>query len=625
VSYERPLRVAVAAAREAGAVLQAEFHRPGGPRGGGGHCAADAQAEALIRDRLGAEFPQYGMRGEELDRDCPPQDAERHVWVIDPNDGTAAFLKGHRGPSVSIALLRNGLPVLGVVFAYAAPDDNGDLFAWAEGCGPMSRNGRPVLRPAWADALTCDQTVIVSQDADHNSFANGELAAPARFRAVASVAYRLALVAAGEGEAAVSLVNARDWDYAAGHALLRAAGGELLGANGNRVTYTPEGRSDCGGRCFGGSPAISAALAGRDWGSALHGSVPPQRKRFELVWPEPGMNVSDAGLLDRAAGCLLGQLCGDALGSLVEFRDADTIKAANPQGVRVMHDGGHWVTLGGQPTDDSEMALMLARSIVAGGRYDPRAAAEGYAWWYDSRPFDMGMTTSIALCAASAALRGGGDPVRAARSAANVSSQANGALMRVSPLGVYAHAMDAEALAQLARADAELTHPHPVCGDANSVFAVAIAHALRTGDGPKQVFRFAADWAASHKIHTDVRLALAAAEIGPPVDYFTKMGWVLIALQNAFHRLLHSANVEEAIVDTIMCGGDTDTTGAIAGALLGAVHGARSIPLQWRDRVLTCRAMKGLARVYRPRPRNLWAVDAPLLAERLLVLGKERP
>jgi ADP-ribosylglycohydrolase len=56
------------------------------------------------------------------------------------------------------------------------------------------------------------------------------------------------------------------------------------------------------------------------------------------------------------------------------------------------------------------------------------------------------------------------------------------------------------------------------------------------------------------------------------------MGWVLIALQNAFWQLLHAATLEEGVIDTISRGGDTDTTAAIAGALLGAVHGRQAIP-----------------------------------------------
>ena len=63
----------------------------------------------------------------------------------------------------------------------------------------------------------------------------------------------------------------------------------------------------------------------------------------------------------RAQGCLLGQLAGDALGSLVEFQSPEEIHRSYPEGVRELADGGTWNTIAGQPTDDSEMALLLAR------------------------------------------------------------------------------------------------------------------------------------------------------------------------------------------------------------------------------------------------------------------------
>ena len=69
-------------------------------------------------------------------------------------------------------------------------------------------------------------------------------------------------------------------------------------------------------------------------------------------------------LLSRAQGCLLGQLTGDALGSLVEFQSPHVIRCNYPEGVREMVDGGTWNTIAGQPTDDSEMALLLARMLV---------------------------------------------------------------------------------------------------------------------------------------------------------------------------------------------------------------------------------------------------------------------
>ncbi|MBN1631554.1 MAG: ADP-ribosylglycohydrolase family protein, partial [Thermoleophilia bacterium] len=189
-------------------------------------------------------------------------------------------------------------------------------------------------------------------------------------------------------------------------------------------------------------------------------------------------------LLERAQGCLLGQLAGDSLGSLVEFRSKADIHRLYPGGIREVADGGTYNTLAGQPTDDSEMALMLARSIVRVGRYDPAEAAVAYARWFDSRPFDYGGTTAQALRPAVAALARGEDRASvaaAALSAADRDSQANGALMRVSPMGIFAHVLPASTTAALARQDAALTHPHPVCQDAGAVFVVGIAHAVATG------------------------------------------------------------------------------------------------------------------------------------------------
>jgi ADP-ribosyl-[dinitrogen reductase] hydrolase len=85
---------------------------------------------------------------------------------------------------------------------------------------------------------------------------------------------------------------------------------------------------------------------------------------------------------------------------------------------------------------------------------------------------------------------------------------------------------------------------------------------------------------------------------------------------------LHAPSLEAGIVTTIMQGGDTDTNGAIVGALLGAVYGRAAIPWQWRDRVLTCRPIQKFVGVKRPRPQPFWPIDALQLAERLLILGR---
>src|SRR5947209_3583451 len=159
--YQHLLDVAILAARDAGGMLRGDFLQPGGPRGSGEHADADDEAEALIRDRLLAATSAWNDCGE--DTPFHPGTEGRHTWLVDPNDGTAAYLKGYRGSAVSIGLLRDGVPVLGVVNAYAAPDNDGDLFAWAERCGPLKRNEIPVERTTWHTAITPQTVVFVSQ------------------------------------------------------------------------------------------------------------------------------------------------------------------------------------------------------------------------------------------------------------------------------------------------------------------------------------------------------------------------------------------------------------------------------------------------------------------------------
>jgi ADP-ribosyl-[dinitrogen reductase] hydrolase len=309
------------------------------------------------------------------------------------------------------------------------------------------------------------------------------------------------------------------------------------------------------------------------------------------------MTNFDSSMLSRAQGCLLGQLAGDSLGGLVEFLDPASIRGKYPLGVRLLEDGGTWSLLAGQPTDDSEMALMLARMLRREGRYDPEKALQAYRWWHDSGPFDMGMTTRQGLT---------GTP--------NAYSQANGALMRISPLGIFGVGYLPDLVADWAHQDAALTHPHLFCQQINGVFARAISQAIATGCSGAELVGQMHQWSRG----TQVEEILAEAEQHPPDDYLAQQGWVRIAFGNAVWQLLRADSLEEALVDTVMQGGDTDTNAAICGALLGAVYGLESIPAQWKEAVLTCRPEAGRQGVIRPRPVEFWPVDALEVARDLL-------
>ncbi|GAB6061179.1 hypothetical protein JCM31598_42960 [Desulfonatronum parangueonense] len=212
-------------------------------------------------------------------------------------------------------------------------------------------------------------------------------------------------------------------------------------------------------------------------------------------------------VLERAQGCLLGQLAGDALGSLVEFQSPGQILRTYPHGVRDLADGGTFNTIAGQPTDDSEMALALARTLVEHDAYNALAAQKAYQAWLDSGPFDCGRTVSSGL-----------------RGTPNHESQANGALMRISPLGIFGAKYPLRQVAQWAMEDARLTHPHPVCQQINALFAMAIAHAIATGISPKDLVAEMLVWAQDLDADQIVFRVIKASIKAPPNDYVRQQG-----------------------------------------------------------------------------------------------------
>jgi ADP-ribosylglycohydrolase/fructose-1,6-bisphosphatase/inositol monophosphatase family enzyme len=585
---ESVLTQVIQAVEAEGELLRAEFLRPEGPRGSGHKAPIDTEIEFRLRAALQA-IVSCDFVGEETGttKANPAGSLSGWRWLVDPHDGTSDFLKGHRGSAISVGLVRGHEPVLGVVHSPTSPVRGRDTIAWAEGCGPVRRNGRPVERRLDdGRRLAAREIVWASASAAQRPVAFARGVAPARFIAMASIAHRLARVAAGDGVAAISVHPVAEYDIAAGAALVRGAGGVLLDAAGAEIRFSDNGLGEVSG-CYAGAPAAAAQLARADW------SAVDREKKLPLRTPIGFPKMADDTRLARAQGCLLGQLIGDSLGSLVEFRSAADIARAYPRGVRDLADGGTWNTLAGQPTDDSELALALARSIVRASRFDAAAARQAYRDWLDSGPFDVGATTRAGIR---------GQPL--------ADSQANGSLMRVAPIGIWA-AGDSDRAARSAREDSALTHPHPVCQEACAGYAAAIAAGIAGAER-----RAMLDAALRHATGAARDAIARGAKGGPVADFTTHQGWVLIALQNAFFLLLHAPSAEEGIIATASAGGDTDTNAAIAGALLGAAYGIQALPDRWINPALACRP---LAKVQAQKARGMafWPDDALDLAEAL--------
>jgi ADP-ribosylglycohydrolase/fructose-1,6-bisphosphatase/inositol monophosphatase family enzyme len=579
------LAAVVAAAEAEGERLLAEFHLPGGPRGAGSKAPIDEEIELRLCAALQRALPCSFIGEETGETPCEGTGAiEGWSWIVDPHDATSDFLKGIRGSSISVGLLRGSVPVLGVVHAPASPDRGRETFAWAEGTGPLRRNGLPVHCDLRGGTLAPGAIVFATASSVARPLGFSRAVAPARFVALASVAHRMARVAAGDGIATLSIHEVNEYDIAAGAALLRASGGAVLDFSGREVVFTGRPGVLVNG-CFAGAPQAAARLARFDWSAVAKEERRP--RRTSTSYPK----VADAERLARAQGCLLGQAIGDSLGSLVECESARTIARAGARGVRG--------AIAGRPGIGTELTLALARSMLVVGRYDANASFAAYRAWLASAPIAIGRSTRAALQ---------GNP--------DAASDSNGALLRISPVGVWA-AGDPARAAAAAREDSALTHPNPVCGDACAAYAAAIAAGI-AGGSRNAMLRAALAHASPTHASTPAGSAVERAAQGEAVRDFTRAhGGVLIALQNAFFHLLRASDFEEALAATSNAGGDTDANAAIAGALLGAAAGIDAIPHRQVLSVLACRPLAE-AGAARPRPMEYWPDDLLEIAEALL-------
>lgn len=262
MDYEVLLKKVIRAVELAGVYLIAEWQRPDGPRGSGDKADVDIEIESQLRpgllSLLGCDF-----WGEETGFILT---GAEYCWVVDPNDGTADFLRGLKGSAISVGLLKNARPVLGVVYAPVLYNRPPDCIAWAEGMPFIQRNGEPVTAMLTDHDWTESSKVMVSSAAQSKPEVNSELCAPGTFVPMPSIAYRLARVAAGDGAAAVSLYPVSAHDVVAGHALLIGAGGVLLNQEGNAIFYTTEASmKTVSQRCFGGAASACQSLVSRDW------------------------------------------------------------------------------------------------------------------------------------------------------------------------------------------------------------------------------------------------------------------------------------------------------------------------------------------------------------------------
>ena len=249
------------------------------------------------------------------------------------------------------------------------------------------------------------------------------------------------------------------------------------------------------------------------------------------------------GMATTLRDCVYGLAVGDALGVPYEFRGRDTFECTGMVG-HGTHDqpAGTW-------SDDTSMTLATCDSIREKGRIDVDDIRERFVAWYThdaytcDHLFDIGGATSRALSTG--------------RGCAGERDNGNGSLMRIVPLAFVAN--DNEV-----RAVSAITHAHPTSTEA-CVRMVHVARGLISGENAWQ--------------------EAVSAGIDPekPRDAIASGGYVLHTFEAALWCLANTHSYQDCVLTAVNLGSDTDTTGAVAGALAGIVYGIDGIPQEWLD------------------------------------------
>lgn len=278
--------------------------------------------------------------------------------------------------------------------------------------------------------------------------------------------------------------------------------------------------------------------------------------------------MDDTPVADRALGSLLGLAVGDALGTTLEFERRD---------VRPHHGeitgGGPFRLPAGAWTDDTAMAVAMARSMVNRGGFEPAdVMGEFVRWWREGAHsctgtcFDIGGTTAASL----ARFERTGEPLAGAP---DEHSAGNGALMRLAPVAIATFDDPAQA-DRLARLSSLTTHGAPQSEDACALF-VRLLHEAFAGADPLAP--------REGSFHPEVAAVAAGAWREKEREAISSSGYVVHTLEAALWCVGRAATFEEAVVLAVNLADDADTVGAVTGQLAGAVHGASAIPARWLE------------------------------------------
>jgi ADP-ribosyl-[dinitrogen reductase] hydrolase len=284
---------------------------------------------------------------------------------------------------------------------------------------------------------------------------------------------------------------------------------------------------------------------------------------------------------NRAKGVLLGLACGDALGRPVEFKSSATIETEYGTLDRMIGNGTHRKPAG-TITDDTDLAMCIARSLVDCRDFNPEDIAERFVAWYESDPFDIGSMTSDSLRRIRDGESWDDAGYQVWKERPEGQNAGNGSVMRCVPYAI-AFADNEEKLGYVSEASSAITHADPRCRRGCAVLNLTIACLLRGNENPLES---ALSVTYPNKTGAE-ELAEVLETVPDEIDErnLSNTGYVVDTVQAAFYYALDSDSAREAIIRAVNAGGDADTVGAVTGAIVGARFGADSLPEEWLNEI----------------------------------------
>ena len=213
---------------------------------------ADKASDEYLRDKLTSAFPDYGWFSEES-KDSNERFKKERVWIVDPLDGTKEYINKIPMWVVSVALVENKKPILGILYNPIKKQ----FFSAIKGKGSKLNNKTIFCTKNYKISdMTILNSITETKDGLWLPFKNtfGKL------QEVGSVAYKLGLVAAGKADLFATLRPKNEWDICAGHCIINEAGGKMLDLNGKNIFYNKKNSLITPGMLAGYSKSVDNAI-----------------------------------------------------------------------------------------------------------------------------------------------------------------------------------------------------------------------------------------------------------------------------------------------------------------------------------------------------------------------------